>query len=186
MAKLILQMNMSADGFVADAKGKLDWMIPETDPKQINFLKKLTKDSGLILIGRKMAKEAIPHWEEVSKKKLNNPEVAFARFFTETPKLVFSKRLKTIQGKNTTLVNGNLKQKVKATKAGTNKNMIVYGGAGFVASLLQSNLIDELNLFIHPVVLGNGLTIFTKRQKLKLKQSKQYDNGIILHRYKAN
>jgi dihydrofolate reductase len=185
MAKLILQMNMSADGFVGDAKGGLDWMLPETDPKQLNFLKKLTKKSGLILLGRKMAKESIPHWEEIAKKKSKGPEVAFAQFFVDTPKLVFSKRLKTIQGKNTELAKGNLKQKVKAAKSKYTKNIIVYGGAGFVASLLKNNLIDELNLFIHPVALGDGLSIFSTKQKLKLKQSKQYNNGIILHRYKV-
>lgn len=185
MAKLILQMNMSADGFVGDSKGALDWMVPETDPKQINFLKKLTKKSGLILLGRNMAKESIPHWEAVAKKKSDDPETAFANFFVNTPKLVFSKRLKTIKGKNTQLVKGNLKQRVRAAKASAKKNVIVYGGAGFVTSLLKINLVDELNLFIHPVALGSGLPIFRTKQKLKLKQSRQYTNGIILHRYKV-
>lgn len=184
MAKVVLQMNMSADGFVADAKSKLDWMLPETDPKQINFLKKLTKKSGLILLGRKITKESLPHWEKVAKNKSNDAEVAFARFFVETPKLVFSKRLKTIQGTNIELINGNLKRKVNVVKATAKKNIIVYGGAGFVASLLKDNLIDELNLFIHPVALGAGLPIFNTKQKLKLKDSRQYKNGIILHRYK--
>lgn len=183
MAKLVLQMNMSADGYVADAERKLDWMVPETDPKHIKLLQKLTQQTGLILLGRTMATESIPHWEEVAQKKSDDPETEFAKFFVETPKLVFSKTLKSINGKNIELISDDLKKTVQHAKGDAKKNLIVYGGAGFVASLLEHSLIDELNLFIHPIALGKGLSIFNHPQKLQLNTSEEYDNGVILHQY---
>ena len=60
-----------------------------------------------------------------------------------------------------------------------------YRGARFVSSLIEQNLIDELHLFIHPVAIGNGLTIFNKKYKFELVKSETYNNGIVLHLYKA-
>jgi len=83
MNKLVLQINMSLDGFVGTSEGKLDWMLPETDKNQIEFLKGLTNRAGVIILGRKMAIESIPHWEKVAKSQEENPEVEFAKFFLE-------------------------------------------------------------------------------------------------------
>lgn len=182
MGKLQLQMNISLDGFVGDSEGKLDWMLPETDSRQIDFLKKLTDRTGIIVLGRKMAVESIPHWENVAKRNENNPEVEFARFFVKTPKVIFSKTIKTFDGENTTVENGDSKEHINKLKAKSEKDLIVYGGAGFVASLIEQKVIDELNLFVHPVSLGSGLPIFKGKQKLKILTTKSYENGIVLNR----
>lgn len=72
MRKLKLQMNITVDGFVADSEGKLDWMLPEVDKKQIKKLQNLTQSTDTIILGRVMATEAIPYWENaaLSKKKM--------------------------------------------------------------------------------------------------------------------
>jgi dihydrofolate reductase len=183
MKKLILQINTSIDGFVGDSDGKLDWMTPESDPNQIEFLNDLTNRVGAIVLGRKMAIESIPHWEQMAQNKTENQEVQFAKFFVKTPKTVFSKTVKTIEGKNNVVENGNLKEKIISLKAKSKKDIIVYGGAGFVLSLIEEKLIDELNLFVHPVALGNGLSIFRDKFKFELLRSVKYENGIVLHQY---
>ena len=172
---------MSLDGFVAEADGKLDWMIAETDHRQIEFLKTLSDRIGIIILGRKMASESIPHWEKVAGSREQNEEVEFAKFFTGTEKVVFSKTVKTFAGENTIVENGSLKESVKKLKTKSKKDIIVYGGASFVASLIEDNLIDELNLFVHPVSLGSGLPIFKNKQKLKVLKSEWYENGIVLN-----
>lgn len=184
MRKLVLQINMSLDGFVGNSEGKLDWMLPETDKNQIEFLKALTNRAGVIILGRKMATDSIPHWEEVAKSQETNPEVEFAKFFVKTPKVVFSKTIKNEIGENTEVENGGVKERVKNLKAKSEKDIIVYGGARFVGSLIEEKLIDELNLFVHPVSLGSGLPIFKKEQKFKIVKSESYENGIVLHQYK--
>jgi dihydrofolate reductase len=184
MSKLVLQMNISLDGFVGNSEGKLDWMLPETDKKQIELLKALTDSAGVIILGRKMATESIPHWEKVAESQEKNPEVEFAKFFVKTPKVVFSKTIKNEMGENTEVENGSLKDRVEKLKAKSEKDIIVYGGARFVGSLIEEKLIDELNLFVHPVSLGSGLPIFKKEQKFKIVKSESYENGIVLHQYK--
>jgi dihydrofolate reductase len=184
MNKLLLQINISLDGFVGDSDGKLEWMIPETDQRQVEFLKGLTNRAGVIILGRKMAIESIPHWEKIAKNQEQNQEVEFAKFFTKTVKVVFSKTIKTLAGENTIVENGSIRESVEKLKAKSKKDIIVYGGASFVASLIEHKLIDELNLFVHPVSLGRGLPIFNKEQKFKILKSECYDNGIVLNQYK--
>ncbi|HKO79706.1 MAG TPA: dihydrofolate reductase family protein [Chitinophagaceae bacterium] len=63
------------------------------------------------------------------------------------------------------------------------KDLIVYGGANFVSSLLENNLIDELYLFINPIAIGEGLSIFKNRQPLQLAGSTAYKNAIVVNKY---
>src|SRR5688572_8052657 len=129
MNKLVLQINMFLDDIVGTSEGKLDWMLPEIDKNQIEFLKGLTNRAGVIILGRKMATESIPHWEKVAKSQEENPEVEFAKFFVKTPKVVFSKTIKTVIGENTEVDNRNVKDRIAKLKAKSEKDIIVYGGA---------------------------------------------------------
>jgi len=185
MRKLKLQMNMTLDGFVGDLKGQLNWMLPEVDENQIQYLHKLTNSIDTIILGRVMATEGIPYWESVAKSKSKNEEVAYANLFVKTPKIIFSKTLKKFEGENTSIEKGNLKKAIAELKSESGKDIMVYGGARFVSSLIEQNLIDELHLFIHPVAIGSGLTIFNKKSKFELVKSETYNNGIVLHQYKA-
>ena len=184
MRKLKLQINMTLDGFVGDSKGELNWMLPEVDEKQIQYLHELTNSIDTIILGRVMATEGIPYWESVAKSKSKNEEVAYANLFVKTRKIIFSKTLKSFEGENTSIENGNLKKAITQLKAESGKDIMVYGGARFVLSLIEQNLIDELHLFIHPVAIGNGLPIFGKKSKFELVKSEAYNNGIVLHLYK--
>ncbi|WP_164515271.1 dihydrofolate reductase family protein [Flavobacterium ustbae] len=183
MRKIKLQINITIDGFVGGENGELDWMLTESDQKQIDYLNGITENVDTILLGRKMALESIPHWQKVAESASKNQETDFAQFFTETQKIVFSKNLQHIDGKNVVLENGNLKDAIQKIKDKPGADVIVYGGANFVSSLLKENLLDELNLFVHPVSIGKGLSIFNEKTKLKLIRSEFYTNGIVLNKY---
>lgn len=182
MRKLKLQMNITLDGFVGDSKGKLDWMLPEVDKKQIKQLHNLTQKTGTIIMGRIMATEAIPHWENVALSKTKDEEVVYANFFVNTPKIIFSKTLKKIDGHNISIEKSSLKKRIIELKAEKGKDIIAYGGAKFVSSLIEHKLIDELYLFVHPVAIGNGLPIFNKKSDFELIKSESYSNGIVLNK----
>ena len=79
--------------------------------------------------------------------------------------------------------NGDIVEGVEAIKRQPGKDIVVYGGATFVASLLDHNLIDELNLFVNPVAIGKGLRVFTGR-KLTLDGSTAYPCGIVVSTYR--
>ncbi|HEY0741549.1 MAG TPA: dihydrofolate reductase family protein [Chryseosolibacter sp.] len=184
MARLILQMNLTLDGYAADIDRKLAWMLPESDGRHRERLRQLTKRVGHIILGRKMAQESIPYWENASKSRSASDEYAFARLFVETDKSVFSKSVNAIAGTNVQIQKGNLADAVTRLKSTTDNDIIVYGGASFVSSLINDRLIDELNLFVHPVAIGDGLKVFNAKTALTLTDSESYSNGIVFSKFK--
>lgn len=177
-------MHMSLDGFVAGPEGELDWMTPEMDSKHLQFLQELTESIDTILLGRKMANVFTTYWENVLNTQPGSPEYPYAKIFVDTPKIVFSKTIKTIDGKNAVVENDDLVSSINILKNQEGKDIIVYGGANFVSELIKKNLIDELNLFINPTAIGNGLKIFNDRFEFRLVSSTSYANGIVINQYK--
>ena len=186
MRKLKLQMQMTIDGFVAGPEGQLDWMCAEMDVLQLQVLKELTESMDTILLGRKMTDGFITYWEHVVNNQPDSPEYPYAKIFVDTPKIVFSKTIKTIDGKNVVVENGDLVESVNKLKDREGKDIIVYGGAGFVSELIRYNLIDELYLFINPVAIGNGLKIFSGRSNFKLLKSTSFSNGMVVNQYEPS
>jgi len=183
--KLKLQMQMTVDGFVAGPNGELDWMTWNWDDELKKYVGDLTNTFDTILLGRKMTDGFISHWSNVTLDS-KNPEYAAAKIFVDTPKVVFTKTLKSHNWTNTTLAKGDLAEEVNRLKEQKGKDMIVYGGANFVSSLVKNNLIDEYYLFINPVILGNGLSIFNRLDKsmnLILVASEAFECGIVANKY---
>jgi len=182
MRKLKLQMQITVDGYVAGPEGQLDWMTFTWDEQLIKFVTALTDSSDTILMGRKMTNEFVSYWENVLNKP-DSPEYSFAEKMVNYPKIVFTKTQKTIPGKNVIVENGDLVTAVNKLKSQPGKDIVVYGGAGFVSSLLDNNLIDELYLFTNPVAIGEGMRIFKSRRSLQLVDSTRYDNWIVVNKY---
>jgi dihydrofolate reductase len=183
MRTLKLQMQITADGYVAGPQGQLDWMTWNMDAPVLAFINELTDSSDTILLGRKMTEGFINYWEGVVDKP-ESPDSAFARKMVGIPKVVFSKTVQRIDGKHVRVENGDLVHAVKQLKGEAGKDIIVYGGANFVSSLLRHDLIDELNLFVNPVAIGEGLRVFSTRKALKLQRSVAYSCGIVVNTYR--
>jgi dihydrofolate reductase len=183
MRKLKLQMQITVDGFVAGPKGQLDWMIFNMDDQLIAFINQLTDTSDTILMGRKMTPGFVHYWETVVSKP-KSPEHEFGHKMVDTPKVVFSKTVQRMDGKNVRVENGDLIEKVQELKSRPGKDLVVYGGATFVSSLIEHDLIDELNFFVNPVAIGEGLRVFSGRKPLALTQSTRYASGIVVNTYR--
>ena len=184
MRKLKLQMQVTVDGCVAGPEGQLDWMTFEMDPALLGFINQLTDSSDTILLGRKMTEGFVKYWESVVAQP-DSPEYAFARKMVDLPKVVFSRTVKHVDGQNVRVENGDLAGAVKTMKGQAGKDIIVYGGATFVSSLIEQGLIDELNLFVNPVAIGSGMRVFKGKAPLKLAGSTAYPCGIVVNRYQA-
>ncbi|HEU4471360.1 MAG TPA: dihydrofolate reductase family protein [Flavisolibacter sp.] len=188
MRKLKLQVQMTADGYIAGPNGEMDWVtMPWTDDIN-NYVNELTASIDTILLGRKLAEGFIPYWASVAANP-EDPDFASGKKFTDTPKVVFTRTLERSEWSNAVLAKGTLASQINALKKGEGKDMIAYGGAGFVSSLIREGLIDEYHLFINPAAIGQGLAIFKEvggRQNLKLVRSIPFECGIVLLQYEPN
>jgi dihydrofolate reductase len=191
MRKLVLMVQLSVDGYMADENGSTDWMV-------FSWNKEWTWDAGLrkyftdltasvdtILLGRNMAVDGYnEHWEHVAND-TDNPQSEFAKNVVESQKVVFSNTLNKSVWNNTIIASGDLAEQVNKLKDQAGKNMIVYGGATFVRSLINAGLIDEFQLFINPATVGKGTSVFCCRTDLVLVNAKSYDCGVAVLTYES-
>jgi dihydrofolate reductase len=129
----------------------------------------------------------VSYWSDVMSKP-DDPDYSFAKKMIETPKVVFTKTLNKSEWVNTDIATGNMKDEVNRLKNRDGGDIIVYGGASFDSSLIKEKLIDEFYLFVNPVAIGKGKTIFkdlSEIQKLSLIESISFDSGIVLLHYEA-
>jgi dihydrofolate reductase len=186
--KLRLQVDISVDGCIAGPNNEMDWLVGLVgDDNFIKYLNEITESVDTIIMGRKMVDEFIPYWTEVMDKP-EDPWNAFAKKMVEIPKVVFTKTLNKSRWINTDIATGDLKDEITKLKYQKGKDILVYGGASFDSSLIKENLIDEFYLFVNPVVIGNGKTIFKDSkeiQKLTLVESKVFDCGQVLLHYEV-
>ncbi|MEI9918331.1 MAG: dihydrofolate reductase family protein [Bacteroidota bacterium] len=183
MRKLRLQMQTTIDGFVARPNGEQDWMTAPNDETVVKYIIGIADDSGTIIMGRNMSGDFLPYWENMADNDKGNPLYDLATRMVGLPKVVFSKTLKNINGRNARVENGDLKTGVLKLKNQAGKDLLVYGGASFVANLVKENLVDEYLLFVNPAAIGEGMRIFTGNHKMKFEESKAFKSGIVLHRY---
>ena len=108
-------MQMTVDGFVAGPEGQLDWMTWEMDDRLLAFINHLTDTSDTILLGRKMTEGFVKYWEQVVTEP-NSPEYSFAQKMVGMPKVVFSKAVARVDGKNVRVENGDLVEAVNRLK----------------------------------------------------------------------
>jgi dihydrofolate reductase len=190
MRKLKLQVQMSMDGCIAGPNNEMDWMVFYGDEKLREYENRLHEPVDTILLGRKMTNEFVSYWSGVMNKP-EDPEYAFAKKMIETPKIVFTKSLNKSEWINTEIATGDLKDeitKLKSQDRGGGGDIIAYGGASFDSSLIKENLIDEFYLFINPVAIGNGKSIFKDLKEIRkftFIESIAFDSGIVLLHYEV-
>jgi dihydrofolate reductase len=191
MKKLILQMQMSVDGFVG-ANEDHPWQLWEWGDES-GWDDELKQDfnavfAGIdtILLSRKMVQEGyLTHWGNAAKKFPRDPFYAFAQRVVDAQKVALSDKLKHSVWERTRVASGDLPREVNALKAGEGGDMAVFGGAGFASALIAAGLVDEFQLFINPAVLGAGRRIFDQGgfQNLALLGSKAYACGMVVNSY---
>ncbi|MET0283744.1 MAG: dihydrofolate reductase family protein [Polyangiales bacterium] len=192
MRRLILQVQISLDGYVADAQGTTEPMSWNWGPDWVwdtalqTYHTELIESSDLMLLSRRMGSEGfLDFWADVAKKEAD-PRARFARHITRAPKLVFSKRLQTVKGENISLTHEDIEPAITRLKNAPGKNLLAWGGASFVASLIAADLVDEYHLLSNPVAIGAGLRIFDKLdgpRSLRLLDVTPSSCGVVLSRF---
>jgi dihydrofolate reductase len=191
MRKLILQMQISVDGFVGTNAGH-DWQVwgwgdgNRWDEELKADFNAYFRSIDMILLSRKMAEEGyLTHWGKAAENYPRDPFYAFARRIVEVPKVVASDKLKESRWERTSVCGGDLPRDIVALKAEGEGNIAVFGGSGFASALSAAGLVDEFQFYVNPAVLGDGERIFAQSgfRKLALIGSKAYACGIVVSKY---
>ncbi|MBN8888088.1 MAG: dihydrofolate reductase family protein [Rudaea sp.] len=192
MRKLKLEMQVSLDGFTADAQGGTGWMTwnwgePWTwDEELRRHHEELTAAADTILLSRVMAEEGFyAHWQQVAEQ-AGDARSGFARKIVAMRKVVFTHTLKETRWPNTTLARGDLVEEVVRLKREPGKDILVYGGPTFASALAAAGLIDEFHFLVNPAVLGKGrgmLKDIGGTVPLRLIDARPFACGVALLRY---
>ncbi|HEX4534702.1 MAG TPA: dihydrofolate reductase family protein [Rhizomicrobium sp.] len=193
MRKLILQMQTSVDGYVGRANEGPDWQVwnwgpecPWDEALKARF-NAVFQTIDTILLSRKILEGGyLDHWSQFARDYAGNPDFAFAQRIVDARKIVFSRTLKTSKWEDTELAQRPLAEEVDAIKVQPGRNLIAFGGAGFAASLIANGIVNEYQFYVNPVALGEGLSVFEKRDKdsaLDLQEAQSYECGVAVTRY---
>ncbi|EJZ18005.1 dihydrofolate reductase family protein [Rhizobium sp. Pop5] len=169
MAKLVFGMNQSLDGYV-------DHMAFAPGPALFrHFIEEVDRSAGSVY-GRKMY-EVMRYWDD-EHPEWSADEQAFAAAWRKLPKWVVSRTLKSV-GPNATLIEGDLEGAIRALKAGRDGGIGV-AGPKLAQSLTELGLIDEYQIYLHPVVVGQGTPFFAgPRSRLRLTATDRMDEDVI-------
>ncbi len=184
MRKLILRISVSIDGFIESADGKLDFA-KSRSPEGAAWVAEKMGQAGAHLMGRKAFCEMASFWPNTSGI-LANP-------MNEIPKIVFSKKgfdpsqVTSAKGwVESKVLTGDLAEEITALKKQAGKDLMVHGGVEFAQNIVQTGLVDEFCLAVHPVAAGRGFGLFEKLSKplyLKLIDTKVFSSGAMVHIY---
>jgi dihydrofolate reductase len=182
MRTVIYSTGVSLDGFIADRDGQLDWSAP--DEELMRFHIEQTREIGALACGRRLYQN-MRYWETPERAEWGPLEREFARMWKAIPKVVFSTTLASVPG-NAKLAQGDVADEIAKLKAEPDERVVSVGGAGFAATLIELDLIDEYRLFVSPVLLGGGTALFPpvrKRIALELIETRTFDSRVVYSRY---
>ncbi|MEJ7647056.1 MAG: dihydrofolate reductase family protein [Chryseolinea sp.] len=185
MRKLVLFMHVSLDGFAADPDRKLDFLT--YDEELMQYADELVKTVGSPVYGRTTYQLMESYWPMVlTKQDADKRSLEHAQWVENIPKIVFSKTLNEVSWNNTLLIKDNSAEELKKLKEQPGKDLVIFGSPGLAASFMEAGLIDEYKLTVHPVILGNGISMFknnTIKSRLKLLDTKTMKSGVVTLHY---
>jgi dihydrofolate reductase len=183
MARLIYSAITSLDGYVADEDGNFDWAAPDEEVHR--FVNELERPVGAYLYGRRMY-EVMAFWETADTV-ADKPTAMqdFAAIWQAADKIVYSKTLETASSARTLIERDFDPEAVRQMKASAESD-ISMGGPGLAAQAMRAGLVDELHLFLNPVVVGGGTPALPDdvRLQLELLGQRRFVSGVVHLHYR--
>jgi dihydrofolate reductase len=182
MAKLIYVANVSLDGYIEDAQGSFGWTAPIDEV--FTFITELVRPIGTYLYGRRLY-ETMAVWETQPALAAESELMAdFADLWQAADKIVYSTTLQVVSTANTRLERRFNPDSVREMKTSAASDLTV-GGSTFAARAFNDGLVDECQLFVYPVLVGEGKSAFPSRARIQLDllEERRFDNGVVNLRY---
>lgn len=169
MRKIILQVAVSLDSFIEGPKGEIEWCLTDQDYGLKDFFKQI----DTLFIGRKTY--------ELMLSMGDNASPGFPKF----KQYIFSTTLNEVK-EDVVLIKDNIQSQVEKIKKEKGKDIWLFGGGSLTTSLMNLQLVDEVWLAVHPVILGGGKPLFNnikERVSLKHLDTKTYSTGLVFLKY---
>jgi dihydrofolate reductase len=186
MRKLIYAMNLTLDGYVAAPGDDIGWSGPPS-PELFQWWLEHEEANTLSLYGRKLWETMNSYWPTGDQQPGATPaQIAFARNWRETPKVVFSSTIDKVEG-NARLVTGDATAEIARLRAEDGGPMTI-GGATLAGAAIRAGQIDEYAIVAHPVMVGGGTPFFAALDgwvKLDLLETRTFPGGVVLTRYRT-
>jgi dihydrofolate reductase len=180
MKRIKVSMHISLDGFVAGLNGEMDWI--KFDNQLFDFVKTFTDKADTALYGRITWKLMDSYWPAAA----DNPDATVhdkehSLWYNSADKIVVSTKMMGQNAKGTTFIGGDIIQQIREIKQKNGKDILIFGSPSVVRLLMKDNLIDDYWLFVNPIILGQGISMFTKLDnsiELIPKTTKNFSCGV--------
>ncbi|MER5624134.1 dihydrofolate reductase family protein [Streptosporangium amethystogenes] len=172
MRKIVAQLFVSVDGVMEAPE---DWHFPYYNEQMGEVVAAQFHESDILLLGRTTYEVFAASWPQ------RGSEVPLAERINTMPKLVASTTLDTVRWHNTTLLGGDVAAELTKLKEEPGNNITISGSPTLVRSLLREGILDELQLLVHPIVLGRGRRLFDddRQTPLRLIDSATFSTGVV-------
>ena len=188
LRKIIWNMHVSLDGFVAGQNGEIDWIY--LNDRIFEDGHAVIKTADTALYGRKTYEIMRSYWPTAAK----NPDapkhdIDHASWVNPALKVVVSRSLKDPTWENTRIIRNNVSEEVADLKKQSGKNIMLFASPTLGSTLMNNDLIDEFWFNVSPIVLGRGKPLFQNvrnTRQLNLIGSKSYENGVVNLHYSRN
>jgi dihydrofolate reductase len=183
MGKLIYSAHVSLDGYTRDASGNFDFTAPDEEVHE--FVNEQEKTVGTYLFGRKMY-ETMAVWETWDTTTEPRAVKDFATIWSRAHKVVYSRGLHTVGTRMTTIEREFVPDEVRALKDASAEDLGI-GGATIAGDAFRAGLIDEVRLYVSPIIVGGGLRALPDdvRLELSLLEERRFTAGVVYSRYEV-
>jgi dihydrofolate reductase len=181
MASLIYLAIGSLDGYVEDEQGKFDWAAPDEEVHA--FVNALERPVGTYLYGRRMY-ETMVYWET------DDDQGAVARDYAEmwraAEKVVYSRTLETVSSERTRIEREFDVAAIKRLKE-SSRSDITIGGPELAGQAIAEGLVDEIQLFLGPILVGGGKRALATgvHAELELVDERRFRSGVVYLHYRS-
>jgi len=182
MRKVTVFNFITLNGYFEGPKGDISWHRHGAEENE--YAVEALKSGSTLLFGRVTYKMMASYWSTPIAIK-NDPVVAEG--MNNAEKIVFSRTLKKVEWNNTRLLKSNVVKEIKKMKQQPGKDIAILGSGSIATQLAEHGLIDEYQIMVDPVVIGNGTSLFKdikNKLDLKLTSTRTFKSGVVLLCYK--
>ncbi len=173
-------MHISLDGFVAGPNGEMDWIT--VNDEIFDHVEKRISTGDTALYGRVTYDMMESYWPTAADKPdASRHDINHSKWYEKVHKVVLSKTMEGTGLPNTTIISDNLLENLNQITQRSGEDILLFGSPTATHALIEQGLIDGYWLFVNPVILGQGIPLFTNvknKTKLKLVSTQQFTSGV--------